>query len=319
MIVVFGEALIDLMPADDPDQWRAMPGGGPANTAVALARLGTPVALACRLSNDAFGRRLRRHLKENGVDLSLAVSATEPSSLAVLGFAGQGVPDFRFYVQGTADWQWTAHELPDRLPPATRALHFGTLASVLPPGAEVLLAWATGHAHATVITYDVNVRPSLLPDRRAYRDRIDAWLRIAHVVKASSDDLRWLHPGRDPFDAARDWIDRYGNRLILITFGAHGATAVSADGFPVHVPSVPVDVADTVGAGDTFTAGVLHSLFAQNSLNVVPPTVSTSAMDRARRFGSAAAAITCTRPGAQPPTAAAVTDLLAQLGDAGPA
>jgi fructokinase len=178
-----------------------MPGGRPANTAVALARPGTPVALACRLSNDAFGRRLRRHLEENGVELSLAVSATEPSSLAVLGFAGQGVPDFRFYVHGTADWQWTTHEPPGRPPPAW-AMRFGALASVLPPGAEVLLAWATGHAHATVITYDVNARPSLLPDRRAYRDRIDAWLRIAHVVKASSDDLdrrrghRTAHPGR---------------------------------------------------------------------------------------------------------------------------
>ncbi|MGC9670370.1 carbohydrate kinase family protein [Planosporangium sp. 12N6] len=305
MIVVCGEALIDLVPAGSAaTTWHAAYGGGPANTAVALARLGTPAALACRLSGDGFGRQLRAYLADSGVDLHLAVAASEPTTLAVVGFDEQGVADYQFYVSGTADWQWSPDELPDRLPAGTQGLHVGSLATVLPPGADVLHAWAAAHRDETMVTYDVNVRSALLPDRDAYRRHVEAWLDVAHVVKASDDDLRWLYPGRDPLVVVRDWLDRHDLALVLVTEGADGAVAVPRGHAPVRVPGIEVDVVDTVGAGDTFTAAFLHRLPSGpfDADHLVP----------ALRFAVAAAALVCTRKGAQPPTQDEVEELLAR-------
>ncbi len=315
MVVVCGEALIDLVPAGPPDgspagdTWHAVPGGGAANTAVALARLGTPARLLCRLSGDVFGRRIRRHLLANGVDLGLAVRAEEASTLAVVGLDDNGGAEYQFYVDDTADWQWTPDELPATLPPSTRALHFGTLASILPPGAEILRAWATGLRATTTIVYDVNVRPALLPDRAAYTERVAAWLDVAHVVKASDDDLAWLHPGRSPLDTARAWLTGHDLDLVLLTRGADGAVAVAPGGPPIDTPGVPVRVADTVGAGDTFTAAFLHTI-----LETVPGRLSgapAAALAESLRFAVAASALACTREGAVPPTLAELTDFLA--------
>jgi fructokinase len=311
MIVVCGEALIDLVPAESPrpgessgmgDLWRAVPGGGPANTAVALARLGTPAHLACRLSGDGFGRRIRRHLADNGVGLGLAVDATEPTTLAVVGLDGSGAADYQFYVENTADWQWTPEELPAALPPGTRALHFGTLASVIPPGAAVLLDWAARHRGDTTIVYDVNVRPALLPDREAYAARVEAWLEVAHLVKASEDDLTWLCPGREPLDVARAWVAKHGLDAVLITRGAAGAVAVTGEGPPLEIPGVAVAVVDTVGAGDTFTGAFLHSVAGQSPTSGALAIPGRDALAGALRYAVAAAALACTREGAVPPT-----------------
>jgi fructokinase len=338
MIVVCGEALIDLVPAGSGESptgpapepaiepapepahrpasggaasgglWRAAYGGGPANTAVALARLGTPAALACRLSEDAFGRQLRQYLLDNGVDLGLAVAATEPTTLAVVALDQYGGADYQFYINGTADWQWSAAELPVELPPDTIGVHIGSLASILSPGAEVLRGWLAAHRDQTVVTYDVNVRAALLPDRTVYRSHVAGWLEVAHVMKASHDDLAWLEPDQDPLDVARAWLDRYDMTLALVTLGPYGAVAVPRGQDLVRVPGVHVDVVDTVGAGDTFTAAFLHWLASRDELTAgVPgPDTLTAALD----FAVAAAAIVCTREGAQPPTLAEVEDLL---------
>jgi fructokinase len=340
MIVVCGEALIDLVPANQtqaaapaaeqamaaeqtlvPAQagdplapgasggiWRAAYGGGPANTAVALARLGTPAALACRLSDDAFGRQLRRYLLDSGVDLRLAVAASQPTTLAVVALDQYGGADYQFYINGTADWQWATAELPDDLPDGTVGVHIGSLASILPPGAEVLRRWLAAHRDRAAVTYDVNVRSALLPDRDAYRTHVAGWLDVAHVLKASHDDLAWLDPDRDPLDVARAWVDRYDLTLALVTLGPYGAVAVPRGQDLVRVPGVHVDVVDTVGAGDTFTAAFLHWLASRGELTTgVPgPETLTAALD----FAVAAAAIVCTREGAQPPTLAEVEELL---------
>ncbi|GAA1814406.1 carbohydrate kinase [Planosporangium flavigriseum] len=306
MFVVCGEALIDLVPAGPPATWRAAYGGGPTNTAVALARLGTPTALVCRLSGDNFGRQLREYLANNGVDLRLAVAASEPTTLAVVAFDERGGPDYQFYVNGTADWQWSAHELPDDLPPGTLGLHIGSLASILPPGAAVLREWITAHRADTTVIYDVNVRPALLPERETYRREVRAWLDAAHVVKASVDDLDWLYPGEDALDVARRWIDEHDLSLVLVTAGPDGAVAVPCGQDPVRAAGIPVDVADTVGAGDTFTAAFLHRVG-------LPAGISDRAsLAEALRFAVAAAALACTREGAQPPTLDEVEDLLAR-------
>jgi fructokinase len=340
MIVVCGEALIDLVPADQTGPgasaaeqvastaeppassaglpapsagasgsiWRAAYGGGPANTAVALARLGTPAALACRLSDDAFGRQLRRYLVDNGVDLRLAVAATEPTTLAVVALDQYGGADYQFYINGTADWQWAAAELPAELPAGTVGVHIGSLASILPPGADVLRRWLGAQRDRAVVTYDVNVRAALLPNRDAYRTHVAGWLDVAHVLKASHDDLAWLDPDRDPLDVARAWVDRHDLTLALVTLGPYGAVAVPRGQDLVRVPGVHVDVVDTVGAGDTFTAAFLHWLASRGELTTgVPrPDTLTAALD----FAVAAAAIVCTREGAQPPTLAEVEALL---------
>jgi fructokinase len=307
MIVVCGEALIDLVPAGPPATWRVVYGGGPANTAVALARLGTHAALACRLSDDNFGRQLRWYLLGAGVDLSLAVSATEPTTLAVVGFDEHGSADYQFYVNGTADWQWSADELPSALPPGTRGLHVGTLASILPPGAAVLREWVTAHRDDAVVTYDVNVRAALLPEREIYRREISGWLDAAHIVKASNDDLAWLYPDQDPLDVARRWLDEHDLALVLVTAGADGAVAIPRGQDPVRAAGVAVDVVDTVGAGDTFTAAFLHRV-----------ELRTGGFDRdglasALQFAVAAAALTCTREGAQPPALDEVEELLTRV------
>jgi fructokinase len=304
MIVVCGEALIDLVPAGVPGTWRAAYGGGPANTAVALARLGTPAALACRLSVDNFGRQLRSYLQAAGVDLRLAVSASEPTTLAVVALDERGSADYQFYVNGTADWQWSALELPAVLPPGTRGLHVGSLASVLPPGAAVLRQWVSAHRDDAMVTYDVNVRAALLPEREAYRREISGWLDAAHVVKASDDDLDWLYPGQDRLDVARRWLDEHDLALVLVTAGADGAIAVTPGQDPVHVAGIAVDVVDTVGAGDTFTAAFLHHVDLQ------PGGFDRDALTAALRFAVAAAALACTRKGAQPPTLDEVEKLL---------
>lgn len=299
MIVVCGEALIDLVPAGPDGTWRAVPGGGPANTAVAVARLGTPVHFLCRLSNDGFGRRLRAHLTENGVDLGLAVEAAQPTTLAVVDLDEHGSADYRFYVENTADWQWSPDELPVSLPPGTHALHFGSLASIVPPGAEILRAWAARQRQNATVVYDVNVRPALLPDREVYLRHVDAWLEVVHIVKASEDDLRWLYPDTDPLDSARAWLDDHLLDLVLITRGAAGAVALVADGPPVETSGLAVKVVDTVGAGDTFTGAFLHASIARDL-----PLVS------ALRYAVAAAALACTREGAAPPSAAEVDALV---------
>jgi fructokinase len=316
MIVVCGEALIDLVPTGEPDTYRAVPGGGPANTAVALSRLGTPAYLLCRLSGDGFGRRIRDHLVASGVDLSLAVEAAEPTTAAVVGLDDSGGAEYQFYVQGTADWQWASAELPERLPPGTRALHFGTLSSILPPGAEVLREWAAAQRDRATVVYDVNVRPALLPDRAGYGAAVEPWLKAAHVVKASDDDVAWLYPEREPIDAARAWLDDHDLALVLLTCGADGAVALTPHGPPVRVPGFPVQVVDTVGAGDTFTGALLHALAgsyddsAEAAGVLGPQPLAGPRLAEALRFAVAAAAIACTRKGAVPPTRAEVDGFL---------
>ena len=309
MIVVCGEALIDLVPAGPPSTWLAANGGGPANTAVALARLGTPVALACRLSGDSFGRQLREHLRSSGVDLRLAVAAHEPTTLAVVSLDERGGADYAFYINGTADWQWSKDELPAQLPAGTVGLHIGTLASMLPPGATVLYEWVAAHRDRAVVTYDVNVRPALLPDRDAFLRQVAGWLDVAHVVKASNDDLAWLYPGVEPIDAARAWQDRHGLALVLVTLGPAGAVAVPRGADPVLVAGFQVNVVDTVGAGDTFAAAFLHWLAFHDKLR--PEPADRTDLAAALRFAAGAAALTCTREGAQPPDLSEVEALLA--------
>ncbi|SCG67795.1 carbohydrate kinase family protein [Micromonospora humi] len=301
MLTVLGEAVVDLAPSGGGDLLAAHPGGSPLNVAVGLARLGRPTAMLARFSRTAFGRRLRAHADANGVDLSHAAADDRPATLAVVSLGADGAAGYDFYLDGTADWQWRRAEL--ALPPGTEVLHTGSLAVLLPPGADLIadLLARTYARRGVLVSLDPNVRPTMLTDPDAARNRLLDLTRHAHLVKASDEDLAWLFPGTRVEEAAAA-LGRRGVELVVVTRGAAGAYARTHAGRHVTCPAEPVTVADTVGAGDAFTAGLLDALIEIGA--AAPGTVGELDEDRlaaALRHASRIAAITCARPGADPP------------------
>jgi fructokinase len=284
VLLVCGEALIDLVSGSD-GRYAARPGGGPANTAVTLGRLGVAVSLVARISTDPFGTQIRDHLTTSAVDLSASRTVDDPTTLAVATLDDAGRARYGFYWRGTADWQWTAAELPGP-DPRVRAVVVGSLAVALPPGGDEVVRWATGYGRPLVL--DPNVRPMLLGDRETYRARLDPLVAASTVVKVSDEDLEWTHPGQDPLDVARSWA----RPLTVVTRGPEGAVAILDGADPVTVPGRPVDVVDTVGAGDSFTGGLLSVLDFDDLAGSVRP-----ALERAVEVS----ALTCGRLGADPP------------------
>ncbi|MDN0197418.1 carbohydrate kinase [Streptomyces sp. S.PNR 29] len=301
-ITVLGECVADAFtePASAPGELalRVLPGGGPANTAVALARLGTPARFLARLSGDVFGRLFRAHLEASGVDLSYAVPAAEPSTLAVAELDARGQAAFSFHAQNTADWQWTAEELARVELSETACVHTGSLALVREPGAAVVEEFLAAAASRATISIDPNVRP-LLVRPEVYRARLEHWCGLADVLRLSEDDLALLLPGTPPERACDIW-HAAGARLVVITRGADGAVA-SLDGERVHVPAVATQVVDTVGAGDSFTAGMLHHLGARGLLGGRLTELGPDDVAQACRFAARVAALTCSVAGPNPP------------------
>ena len=303
-ITVVGEALIDLVPAAQDGLFEAAPGGSPANVAVGLARLDVPVRLAARIADDLFGRRLRAHLANNGVDLSYAVHAHEPASLAVVSVGPDGGPEYDFRVAGTADWQWTGAELAGIPDQHVLALHTGSLAAVLPPGADAITELVERARESATISYDPNCRPLLMGAPDEVRPRIEHLVGCSDVIKASAEDLAWLLPGRAPAEVAAEWLLK-GPALVAVTLGADGVVAVAPAAGTVWRPGRKVEVVDTVGAGDAFVSALLAALFERDLLGAsrrevlrsIGPQLLAEILDEA----VCASAITCTRRGADPP------------------
>ncbi|WP_405966195.1 carbohydrate kinase [Streptomyces sp. NBC_00015] len=301
-ITVLGECVADAFaePAHAPDELalRVLPGGGPANTAVSLARLGTPVPFLARLSGDVFGRLFRAHLEASGVDLSYAVAASEPSTLAVAELDATGQATFSFHAQDTADWQWTTGELARVDLSDTACVHTGSLALVREPGGAVVEEFLAAAAQRATISIDPNVRPLLVhPD--AYRARLAHWCALADILRLSEDDLELLLPGTPPEQACDIW-HAAGVRLVVITLGADGVLA-SLDGARLRVPAVATRVVDTVGAGDSFTAGLLHHLGGRGLLGARLTDLGLDDVAEACRFATRVAALTCSVAGPNPP------------------
>ncbi|MGW3033663.1 carbohydrate kinase family protein [Streptomyces sp. NPDC001178] len=303
MIVVAGEALIDLVPQGAGALAGLKPalGGGPYNTAVALGRLGSPTAFCSRTSRDAFGEALLDGLRAAGVDVSGVQRGAEPTTLAVATIDGDGSAAYSFYVEGTADRLFVA---PEALPAGTRAVSFGTCSLVLEPGAtayETLLRTAAAQGVFTAL--DPNVRAGLIPDADAYRARFRSWLPSVSLLKLSEEDALWL--GGSP----KEWLAA-GPAAVVITHGGDGLSAFTRDGAVYPVPGEKVDVVDTIGAGDTVNAALLHGLAAQDALS--PEALLGLGADgwtRLLRFAARAAAITCSRAGAEPPYASEVEEV----------
>jgi fructokinase len=304
-VSVVGEALIDLVPGGAPDHFLARPGGSPLNVAVGLARLDRPTSLLARLADTAFGRRLRRQAEDEGIDLGHAVHASQPATLAVVSLDEQARASYDFYLEGTADWQWTSVELRE-LPTGTQALHFGSLAAWTPPGdvAVLDLAARTKQAGRVLVSYDPNVRPSLFPEAGAARSKVEAGVAAAHVVKASRDDIAWLYPGMPPGAVASRWTD-LGAALVVITDGAEGAHAFGPGAAMLSRPGRRITLVDTVGAGDAFTAGLLSGLVRrgwQDPLGV--GSLDAGQLSAVLDEAITVSALTCERVGADPPRTA---------------
>jgi fructokinase len=305
MILVCGEALIDFVPLGQSAEpaYEARPGGSLFNVAMGLGRLDVRVGFLGRLSRDPFGTMLRRRLETDGVDCRFVLEGDEPSTLAIVHLEAGAEPVFTFHGEGTADRLLEVADLPEELPDEVSALHFGSISLVREPGASAYEALMRREQGRRLISLDPNVRPGLIGDHAAYLARLEGWAALSDLVKVSRADLAWLYPALAPEEAAAAWLAR-GPALVVVTRGHEGAVGLTASD-RVEVPGRPVTVSDTVGAGDSFTAGLLASLHAAGRLDRAAIRDLTAAELRAcLAFAAAAASITCTRAGAQPPTRA---------------
>jgi fructokinase len=297
LIVVCGEALIDLVDSPDGRQ-RGTPGGGPFTTARALARLGVPTEFLGRLSTDAFGQQLRDLLAADGADLSLTSFGPEPTTLAIADVDPDGHAAYRFIIDGTSAPNLTRPMLPASLPSGVRALHVGTLGLVFEPIAATLAGLVEREHGNLLVMIDPNIRAAALNGTAGYRARLDAIIAESTIVKASDDDMAWLYPDVELESAARAVLAR-GPRLVVVTLGADGAFGVCAE-TEVRVAAPVVDVVDTIGAGDAFGAGLLAWLSDQDRLNR-DLRLEREELRAALEFACLVASITCTRAGADPP------------------
>ena len=287
---VAGEVLIDLIPKAGGRI--AIVGGGPANTAKALARLGFDTHFIDGISTDAYGQQARAELLADGVKLDYSLTSENPTSVATVTLDENGAASYEFSIDGTATFEFNETWLPQiEIPPAV--LHIGTLATIVEPGATNLYNWAK-QVKAPLV-FDPNVRTSVVSDRDLYRTVVKKWALIASVIKMSEDDLTWLYPEMDFRSVAETFINEK-TQLVVITRGGEGIDGFTQDG-EVSVPGVGVEVIDTVGAGDTVGAILVESIVKYGIDKLVGEVLEHS-LTRAAH----AAAITCSRAGANPPT-----------------
>ncbi len=292
-IWVCGEVLIDLIPGADGVRVPHV-GGGPANTAKALARLGHDVQFIDGISSDQYGVMSRKELLDDEVKLDLALKSDKPTCLAIVSLAENGGASYEFEIDGTATFDFSLDWLPDPSRYKPNVLHIGTLVTVIQPGADVLYDWAIRVAEFAPIVFDPNIRPAVMGDRNKYQMAVEKWAAISSTIKVSDDDMAWLYPDQRYQDVAQRWIND-GAALVVITRGADGLLGITADG-SVEVPGVMIEVADTVGAGDTVGAIIVEAMIEKGILNLTDDVLKAT-LHRA----AVAAGITCSRKGAQPP------------------
>lgn len=302
MILCCGEALIDMLPRETRDGEPAFapyPGGAVFNTAVALGRLGAPAGFFGGLSRDLFGRMLEDALRAAGVDPSLAPRSDRPTTLAFVTLTG-GQAQYAFYDENTALRMMTPADLP-ALPDTVQALFFGGISLMGDPCGAACAGLMARESGARVTMIDPNIRPGFIRDEAAYRARIGAMLAQADIVKLSDEDMGWLMGPGAVADHAAALLDA-GARVVIVTEGAQGARGFARGGVAVTVPAVRATVVDTVGAGDTFNAGVLAALAEAGALTKgALGAIGADTLAAALHMGAAAAAVTVSRAGANPP------------------
>ena len=294
-VLVIGEALVDIVHRSD-GRVDETPGGSPANVALALGRLGVTTRLLTQLGHDAHGDRIRRWLADSGVEVSAAAASQTATATAHIDATGSA--DYTFDI----GWDMDADAVGGRTEPPALA-HAGSIAAVLDPGAETVRRIIAELRETSLITFDPNIRPSLLAERSDARRRTESFVSLADVVKASDEDLAWLYPGVGPLDAARSWASM-GPGVVVVTLGSRGAVAVTAQGL-ARIPGLSVDVVDTVGAGDTFMAALIAGLidlgYRGSSARKRLHGTDEDSLRSLLSLSAQAAAVTVSRPGADPP------------------
>ncbi|MEC7258768.1 MAG: carbohydrate kinase [Pseudomonadota bacterium] len=303
MILCCGEALIDMIPGTTPGGDAAlvpMAGGAVFNTAIALGRLGAPSAMWTGLSRDRFGRQLHDALQDAGVDTALVTRSDRPTTLAFVDL-GDGQATYLFYDENSAGRMLGTADSP-ALPDAVELLYFGGISLCNPPAADSYAALAAQQAGRRAIVIDPNIRPGFISDEPAYRARLNGMLALADLVKVSDDDLAWICPDAADDGARVRALQDMGARVVVVTRGGDGAVGHLPGGQTVTVPAVPAQVVDTVGAGDTFNAGMLAraqalGLLSREALAALTPEALADILS----FGARVAAVTVSRAGANPP------------------
>ena len=305
--LVIGEALVDVVVHADGRR-EEHPGGSPANVALGLARLGRPVDLLTWLAHDAYGAHVKSHLEASGVHLLAGnrSALSTPVAIARLDAHGQATYDF--------DLTWDVPTAWDGDDEAPLVVHTGSIATVLKPGGPTVLREVTARRPTSTITYDPNARPALMGTPLQARPVVDELVRVADVVKASDNDMAWLHPGQKPDEVAARWA-RSGPAVVVVTHGEGGAFATTASGAQLRVPAPAVGVVDTVGAGDSFMSGLIDGLWAEGLLGAsrraALKAIDADTLGRVLERCARIAAITVSRAGANPPR-------LAELGETPP-
>ncbi len=311
MILCHGEMLIDFLPTEARDgspAYRPAVGGSPGNVALTLARLDVPTGFVGGLSTDFFGDEIAQTLETNGVSMDYVERLDRPTMLAFVNLEGEE-PRYAFYDAECAARHWQLETM-KKIVPAVSTLHFGSLSLIRLPAANAFAALMQREAERRIISFDPNIRASLVEDEAGYRARLDAFFAHAHVIKLSGADLEWIAPDADVAALAAGWLAKEA-RIVLFTQGSEGATIYARQG-AITRKARKVEVADTVGAGDSAMGGLLAALsdrkaLAREALEKLTEAELAEILD----FALAVAAITCSRVGADPPTRAELREFLA--------
>ena len=290
---VAGEVLIDLIP--DGSERKSIVGGGPANTAKALSKLGINTQFIDGISSDEYGQMAKDELVASGVKLDYVKYSDKPTCLAIVSLSDSGSASYEFVIENTATFDFAPDWLPNPQAKRPALLHIGTLATVIEPGASVLFEWAQSVAKVAPIVFDPNIRPAVIGDQKEYVKQVERWVSISSAVKVSDEDIRWLYPSLEIEQVVNNWLAK-GPSLIVVTHGDKGLAGYRV-GEKVSVDAIKVSVADTVGAGDTVGA-ILVEAIVKDGLNTLYGVRLEMMLKRAAK----AAAITVSRSGANPPT-----------------
>jgi len=290
---VAGEVLIDLLP-EGADR-KPVVGGGPANTAKALAKLGIDTQFIDGISTDGYGQMAKDELNTAGVKLDYVKYSDKPTCLAIISLSDLESATYEFKIENTTTFDFTSEWLPNPETDRPLLLHIGTLATVIEPSASVLFEWAQSVAKVAPIVFDPNIRPAVISDREQYLAQVERWVSISSAIKVSDDDINWLYPFLEIEQVVNDWLTK-GPSLIVVTYGDKGLTGYRKSE-KVSVDAVKVKVVDTVGAGDTVGAILVEAIVKDGS-----DSLTSSRLETMLKRAAKAAAITVSRVGANPPT-----------------
>lgn len=304
MIICCGEALIDFIAMPGGLSYRPCPGGSILNIAVGLGRMQVPVGFLSQLSTDMFGDVLANHLIENNVNLEFCPRIDGQTTLAFVSLPEETAqePQFAFYANGAVDRCMTTDDLPVQFGDDVTAMHFGSISLVLEPGATALEALMRRESRRRLLTLDPNVRPAVVSNRETYRQRFSEWVSLVDILRLSQVDMEYLYLDKSIDELLPEWFGA-GVGLIILTQGVKGSRGFLPSGINVFVPVQKVAVKDTVGAGDTFFSAALAYLFDHEKLShrSLISQMTADELEACLTFATKAAAINCTREGADPP------------------